>query len=121
MVERNGVAITTSYLQPGDQVTTGGGSSATITFADGSKVELGPNSSFELKSISETQSVLKLLFGKIHAFLTPKFSVRTPMAVTSVRGAEFVVEVTENGTTTLTVLSDECVVLRYRWAEDCVS
>jgi PKD repeat protein len=107
-VVRNGVTITTSYLQPGDQVTTGGGSSATITFADGSKVEMGPNSSFELQSMSQTQSVVKLLLGKIHVLLSPIFTVRTPIAVCAVRGAEFVVEVTANGTTTLTVLSDEC-------------
>ena len=108
VVERNGVAITTSYLQHGDQVTTGGGSSASITFADGSKVDLGPDGSFVLESISQIQSVLKLLVGKLHALLSPKFAVRTPVAVTSVRGAEFVVEVTANGTTTLTVLSEEC-------------
>jgi len=109
VVERNGVAMTTSSLQPGDQVNVGDGSSATITFADGSKVELGPNSSFVLQSINSTQSWLKLLFGKIHVFLSNDFNVRTPTAVLAVRGAEFVVEVTENGTTTLTVLSDECV------------
>jgi PKD repeat protein len=109
VVERNGVAMTTSSLQPGDQVNAGDGSSATITFADGSKVELGPNSSFVLQSINSTQSWLKLLVGKIHVFLSNDFNVRTPTAVLAVRGAEFVVEVTENGTTTLTVLSDECV------------
>jgi hypothetical protein len=109
VVERNGVAMTTSSLQPGDQVNVGDGSSATITFADGSKVKLGPNSSFVLQSINSTQSWLKLLYGKIHVFLSNDFNVRTPTAVLAVRGAEFVVEVTENGTITLTVLSDECV------------
>jgi len=100
VVERNGVAITTSSLQPGDQITTGDGSSATITFADGSKVELGPNT-----SIGETQSLITLLIGKIHALLSRNFAVQSPIAVCAIRGTEFVVEVSANGTTTLTVLS----------------
>ncbi len=108
VVERNGVAITTSSLQPGDQINTGDGSSATITFADGSKVDLGPNSSFVLQSISQTQSWVTLLLGKIHAFISTKFNVRTPVSAVADRGTEFVVEVTANGTTTLTVLSDAC-------------
>jgi hypothetical protein len=105
VVERNGVAITTSSLQPGDQIITGDSSSAIIIFADGSKVKLGPNTTLEITSVGYIQSILTLLYGKIHALVTSKFQVRTPSAVTSVRGTEYVLEVTENGSTTLTVLS----------------
>ena len=94
-VERNGVKITTSQLQSGDKVTTGDGSSATITFADGSIVKLGPTATFELTSLGETQSVITLLLGKLHAFFNSRFQTRTPAAVLANRGTEYVVEVTE--------------------------
>ena len=86
VVERNGVAVTTSSLQPGDQVTTGDGSSASITFADGSKVDLGPNTTLELSSIGGIQSLITLLFGKIHAFSLLDFKLELQLPCVLIAG-----------------------------------
>jgi len=79
-----------SKIQEGDQIRTGSGS-AIINFSDGSSIEIGPNSSFKYSA----EFYLKLLFGKIRIWVQSwgkKFEVRTPSAVTSVRGTEFIVE-----------------------------
>lgn len=79
-----------SEIQEGDRIRTEN-SSTIITFSDGSKIELGPHSSFKYSA----EFNLELLFGKIRIWVQSwgkKFEVRTPLAVTSYRGTEFIVE-----------------------------
>ena len=92
-------------LQGGDTVRTGVRASATLSFDDGSKVDLGPNSSFILEESSSGRSRIKLSFGSLRAFVQKlqarQFQVRTPTAVCSVRGTEFRVEVQNGGRTVI--------------------
>ncbi|MDE2237627.1 MAG: FecR domain-containing protein, partial [Elusimicrobia bacterium] len=90
-------------LSAGDSVRTGARATATLTFDDGSKVELGSSASFTLEEASAARSALKLGFGALKAFVhklaSRQFQVRTPTAVCSVRGTEFRVEVLRDGRT----------------------
>jgi hypothetical protein len=92
-------------LVPADSVRTGTRAQATLSFADGSRIELGPNSSFMLEDASDGKSSIKLGFGWLKAFVTKvnkrRFQVKTPTAVCSVRGTEFRVEVDRGGRTTV--------------------
>ena len=90
-------------LANGDSVRTGLKAQAVLTFTDGSRVELGSNSSFILEEASSSQASLRLAFGALKAFVqrvaSRQFKVRTPTAVCSVRGTEFRVEVLSGGRT----------------------
>src|SRR3989339_222558 len=69
-------------LAPLDQVRTTVGSRATITFEDGSRIELGPNGSFALQQSSPNSGSIKLMIGNLRAWvskgLSKRFEVRTP-------------------------------------------
>jgi len=90
-------------LAPQDQVRTGSRSRATVSFEDGSRIELGPNGSFTLQEAKKDSSALKLSLGSLRAWvskaLSKHFEVRTPTAVCAVRGTEFAVEVGAQGNT----------------------
>ncbi|MFA5140010.1 MAG: FecR family protein [Elusimicrobiota bacterium] len=92
-------------LAGGQEVKTGRGANVTIGFEDGSKVELGPKSSFVLEEASSGEAAMKLNLGKMKAWVTSKlsrrFRVRTPTAVCSVRGTEFGVSVAPSGATSV--------------------
>lgn len=96
-------------LEPGDRVRTAAGSRATVTFADGSRVELSANGSFTLQESSGQSSSLKLGLGSLKAWITKslsrRFEVRTPTAVCSVRGTEFSVDVNAQGNTSVQMFS----------------
>jgi hypothetical protein len=96
-------------LEPGDRVRTAAGSRATITFADGSRIELSANGSFTLQESSSQGSTLKLGLGSLKAWITKsisrRFEVRTPTAVCSVRGTEFSVDVNAQGNTSVQMFS----------------
>ncbi len=76
--------------QPGDTVRTGKDGNAGLFLPDGSDISVGAGSAVML-----AEDGLQLFFGQIKAEvkhkLAGKFEVRTPSAVTSVRGTEFVV------------------------------
>lgn len=98
--------VPTNYvLGPGDELKTGRGSRVTLTFDDGSRVELGPNSSYALQDTKAEESSMTLTFGRLKAWVTKaaarRFSVRTPTAVCSVRGTEFGVDVNQDGRTSV--------------------
>ncbi len=86
-----------------DSVRTGRGAQTTLSFDDGSRVELGPNATFTLEESSRGRSSIKLNFGALKAFVqriaARRFEVKTPTAVCSVRGTEFKVEVLAGGQT----------------------
>lgn len=90
-------------LSVGDSVRTGARAKATVTFEDGSRVDLGANGSFTLESADARSSGVKLTLGVLKAFVqklgSRRFSVRTPTAVCSVRGTEFQVQVLSGGRT----------------------
>ncbi|MFA6004818.1 MAG: FecR family protein, partial [Elusimicrobiota bacterium] len=90
-------------ILPSDQIRTGTGSRATLTFDDGSRIELGANGSFTLQDASGQASSIKLAIGSARAWvsksLSRRFEIRTPTAVCSVRGTEFSVQVGAQGNT----------------------
>ena len=92
-------------LATGDQVRTGPGGRATIGFDDGSRIELGPNGSFQLQNTGAQGNSLKLSLGSLRAWVTKsinkRFEIRTPTAVCSVRGTEFGVDVNGQGGTSV--------------------
>jgi len=94
---------TGQVLSPGDQLKTASGARATVTFDDGSRVELNPGSSFTLKEATPQASGMELKLGSLKAWISKslnrRFQVRTPTAVCSVRGTEFGVDVGESGDT----------------------
>ncbi|MCM2303378.1 MAG: FecR family protein [Elusimicrobia bacterium] len=90
-------------LAAGDQLKTATGARATVTFDDGSRVDLNPGSSFTLKEASPQASGMELKLGSLKAWISKslnrRFQVRTPTAVCSVRGTEFGVDVDQGGDT----------------------
>jgi len=100
-------AVAGLALSNGDRIRTGANSKAIINFSDGSYITLYSNSSYKIGSGEET-TIWDILSGKCFAKwlkqeIEKKFKVRTPSAVTSVRGTEFTVEVAEDNATTVTV------------------
>ena len=99
------IANTPYPVENGDTVRTAARGLATLTFADGSRVELAGNSSFTLEETAPNSYVMGLSIGRLKAFVekiaSRSFQVRTPMAVAAVRGTEFQVEVAGDGTTNI--------------------
>ena len=102
-IERGGqqlqIAANTS-VAAGDKIITMADGEVTITFRDGSKVELGESSSFtidhySMNGTSRVSALLKLWGGHLRAVVTtvvgspPEFEVHTPNSVAAVRGTEF--------------------------------
>ncbi|MBN2719862.1 MAG: FecR domain-containing protein [Proteobacteria bacterium] len=98
-------------LRPGDSIRTGKGGSVELRLmADGSRVDVGPETSFKV----EDEDTVCLDFGKvlfdIRNWLEGKkrrFEVRTPAAVCAVRGTRFGVFTDPGGKSTLFVLEGE--------------
>lgn len=90
-------------LSARDQVRTGSRSRAVVTFDDGTRIELGPESAFALEESAASRAGLRLSIGRLKAIvqkaLSRRFEVRTPAAVCSVRGTEFEVRVETSGRT----------------------
>ncbi len=84
-------------LTPGTQVKTKARSSVTIAFTDGSKVRLGPNANFKLETVKRSKISIYLGLGKMEAWVKRlarrTFQARTPVAVASVRGTVFGINV----------------------------
>lgn len=87
----------------GDSIRTGFSAQAVITFEDGSRIELGGNSSITMEESSGNNMGSLLNIGSLRAYvkklISRRFQVRTPTAVCSVRGTEFRVEVMGGGRT----------------------
>ncbi len=94
-----------TILRSGDEVRTGPNSKAVIELPDGHTIQLAPGSVFRV--LDEDNGIFELISGRIRAIIkkfAKRFEVRTPAAVTSVRGTEFTLDVGNDGTTTVTVL-----------------
>lgn len=100
-------------LHPGDFVRTGDMSSMALVFRDQTQVKLNQNSQLQIKTVADAsdanlQTAMKLNAGRAWAQtknVSGKLSMQTPTATMSIRGTDWDVEVAEDGTSTLTVLS----------------
>ncbi|MFA6092092.1 MAG: FecR family protein [Elusimicrobiota bacterium] len=92
-------------LAVGDQVRTGAQARAVLVFEDDSRVELGPDTVFILEDAAPKRMAMRLRMGRMRAsvqrLFSRRFEVRTPTAVCSVRGTEFLVHVAAGGRTTV--------------------
>ncbi len=98
----------------GAELITGADGQVLLIFEDGNKINLGPNSTFQLGSSDDgctsLEGCFKLLVGKVRALLVAgdKRRIRTPTACACVRGTDFSVEHEQVGTrgrTTVAVFS----------------
>lgn len=106
-------------LREGDDVATGPDSNVTLKFSDGSTVVLRPDTQCNIGSLLRQRGDIKvrvnLIIGAVEAKIsksetaTPSFGIRTPNAVSSVRGTVFNVRYDEP-TQTTTVAVEEGVV-----------
>jgi hypothetical protein len=82
----------------------------TVTLSDNSKINLKGNSQIRLNNISQSDRVVEQQKGKSVFKITKlwggrKFQCKTPVAVCSVRGTEFGVDVNEDNSSTFKVYS----------------
>ncbi|PKN01083.1 MAG: hypothetical protein CVU77_06950 [Elusimicrobia bacterium HGW-Elusimicrobia-1] len=96
-------------LKSGQKLRTSGGRSmAKIRLEEGSRVEVGPNSSVSFENLQKESPTIKVIGGRFKAWVSKfrrnKFEVHTPVAVCSVRGTEFEVFVDEKGNTDIDVV-----------------
>lgn len=80
-------------LTTGTAIRTGAGGSLTVVFTDGSKVKLGPNSTFKIEAIAVNKVAVYIGLGKLDVWVKKLkgrlFQARNPVAVASVRGTIF--------------------------------
>ena len=99
------------FLYQGDKLRTAKKSKAAIMFSNGAEVKINQNTEFAI-DISEPgkSDTVRINKGQGTCSLRAKkggglrFSVKTPVAVVSVRGTEFDTDVSENGDTTVMVV-----------------
>ncbi|MDI6757084.1 MAG: FecR family protein [Endomicrobiia bacterium] len=96
-------------LKGGQKIRTAGGrSKANVRLEEGSRVEVGPNSSVSFENLKKESPTIKVFGGKLKAWVSKfrrnKFEVHTPVAVCSVRGTEFEVIVDDKGDTEIDVI-----------------
>lgn len=84
-------------LPAGTQIKTMGDSSATIGLSDGTKLRIGPNATFKIEEISNSKVAVFIGLGKLEAWVTKfakrTFQTRNPVAVASVRGTSYAMNV----------------------------
>lgn len=101
-------------LAEGDRVVTGPSGSAELAAKSGTVIRLENNSSLGLESLRSGWSIFRLTIGRFLGKFqhTPDshYSVRTPVAVASVRGTEFALDVAENGELNAGVVEGEVAV-----------
>ena len=104
---RNGEEIAASplILQADDEIRTGDDGEIEIHLLDGSIICVSPNCCFVFREIKEDLLKGETFWGRIRSLIHRKsWQIDTPSAASAVRGTEFILEVAEDGTTTLTVL-----------------
>jgi len=97
------------FLFEGDAVRTGPNSKGAIVFSNGSEMKINSSSLFTVEAEDKVkrESKVKLFRGRTYsksAGLRAKVSIRTPVAVVSVRGTEFDTNVDESGDTEIMVV-----------------
>lgn len=109
-------------LEEGTRLQVGPESFVAVQLADGTVVRVQAGSDVELRQLrrrgraGSVQSVLEMQKGTVESTVTPnadslrRFEIRTPLAVTSVRGTHFNVGIAEAGQTTASVLQGSVAV-----------
>ena len=123
VVERVGKAFvdgrevaTGATVAAGASLETGADGSLTLEFTDGSTLVLQPSSRLRLETLQRVEgaaaeeSVLQLERGKVETHVQPRgamgrFEIRTPAAVSAVRGTEFRASYRDDGGATTETLS----------------
>lgn len=94
-------------LYIGDVVFTGPESKASLLFPDGAQVRLNANASIEVTPPRRVRNgnirLFKVIAGQVWARLRPGNAIETRTAVLGVRGTEIMLDVADDGSTTLTV------------------
>jgi hypothetical protein len=103
-------------VQDGDIVRTGVGSQAELKMEQGHNMTLREKSTLKVDAQRGQEARFSLLLGRVRSFVAKlqpqsKFEIKTPVAVASVRGTVFELEVLENQTSRLSVLEG---VVNYR-------
>lgn len=106
-------------LWTNDIIVTGGKSSATIQFSDGSKLLVQENSVIAMKELKSSggstfsDTKVELQSGRIHNKINPekqhgsRFEISTPSAVAAVRGTEYRVSAEQDGESKTEVIRGE--------------
>lgn len=109
-------------LEEGTALQVGPESFVAVTLADGTVVRVQAQSEVQLRQLrrrgraGSVQSVLEMRSGAVESTVPPsaeplrRMEIRTPLAVTSVRGTRFGVVMTESGETTASVLNGTVAV-----------
>ena len=111
-----------TMLAEGTRLQVGPDGFVTVRLADGSIVKVSAQSDVQLRQLrrrgraGSVQSVVEIQRGSVESSVAPstdasrRFEVRTPRAVTSVRGTRFGVALSESGDTTAAVLQGAVAV-----------
>ena len=111
-----------TMLAEGTRLQVGPNGFVTVRLADGSIVKVSAQSDVQLRQLrrrgraGSVQSVVEIQRGSVESSVAPstdasrRFEVRTPRAVTSVRGTRFGVALSESGDTTAAVLQGAVAV-----------
>ncbi|MFI8615150.1 FecR domain-containing protein [Acidovorax sp. NPDC077693] len=109
-------------LEEGTALQVGPDAFVAVRLADGTVVRVQAHSELQLRQLrrrgraGSVQSVLEMRSGAVESSVPPsaepfrRFELRTPLAVTSVRGTHFSVAMTDTGTTTASVLNGSVAV-----------
>lgn len=109
-------------LEEGTALQVGPESFVAVKLADGTVVRVQAQSELQLRQLrrrgraGSVQSVLEMHKGGVESTVPPsaeplrRFEIRTPLAVTSVRGTHFSVSLAESGQTTASVLNGSVAV-----------
>lgn len=109
-------------LEEGTRLQVGPDSFVAVRLADGTLVRVQPQSDLQLRQLrrrgraGSIQSVMEMRAGSVESSVTPstdalrRFEIRTPRAVTSVRGTEFGVALAASGQATASVLEGSVAV-----------
>lgn len=112
LVRRKGIRTTTQLrandrVYAGDVVVSPRGALTSLRFKDGSRVEMNSGASIEITangSTSKGKPLFRALQGRMAVRLQPGRIVATRTALMRVKGTEFLLDVADDGTTTLTVV-----------------
>ncbi|OGS20003.1 MAG: hypothetical protein A2252_01780 [Elusimicrobia bacterium RIFOXYA2_FULL_39_19] len=105
-----------SFLDQDDTIKTFVNGKVELVFEDGSTVWLRENTELKIAQLLPDSKTISIKFGKIRTKVTPqkmgnKFTARTPTAVCSVRGTEFLVVVDESGSSSQLLVVEGSVEL----------
>jgi len=111
-----------TVLGPGDTIETGSGASAVLEFSDGSQLEIGEKTKFDLAVLTQDANTgartsrIKLLWGRVKGFLSREeeqsFEIEAPYIQAGVQFSEPTFEVFYDVTVEKTIIYSSTVELR---------